>query len=164
MKRQHYSPPLIALVNLRAREAAAAGSRYFIFHFSFPAPLNPQAASSAPAARWRDPSQKRKRKLVQPAGTEEIKPRPPPSPPRRRRLPGRPPQNGRRKNDRIPPAPVRTPTTQPEIAPPVRARTKPPETAAARIPRRSQELGVEAVGRIAGVVEAENEKKLSPCQ
>ena len=72
MKRQHYSPPLITLVNLRAREAAAAGSRYFIFHFSFPAPLNPQAASSAPAARWRDPSRKRKRKLVQPAGTEEI--------------------------------------------------------------------------------------------
>jgi hypothetical protein len=72
MKRQHYFHPLITLVNLRAREAAAAGSRYFIFHFSFPAPLNPQAASSAPAARWRDPSRKRKRKLVQPAGTEEI--------------------------------------------------------------------------------------------
>src|ERR1700674_2715339 len=72
MKRQHYFHPLITLVNLRAREAAAAGSRYSIFHFSFPAPLNPQAASSAPAARWRDPSRKRKRKLVQPAGTEEI--------------------------------------------------------------------------------------------
>jgi hypothetical protein len=72
MKRRYYLPPLITLVNLRAREAAAAGSRYFIFHFSFPAPLNPQSASSAPAARWRDPSRKRKRKLVQPAGTEEI--------------------------------------------------------------------------------------------
>src|SRR6202521_3630419 len=44
----------------------------FIFRFIFPAPLNPQAASSAPAARWRDPNRKRKRKLVQPAGTEEI--------------------------------------------------------------------------------------------
>src|ERR1700682_4199979 len=65
----------------------------FIFRFIFPAPQNPQAASSAPAARWRDPSQKRKRKLVQPAGTEEIKPRPPPSPPRRRRATGSPPPN-----------------------------------------------------------------------
>ena len=69
MKRQHYSPPLTTLLNLRApARAAAVGSRYFIFHFSFPAPLNPQAASSAPAARWRNPRRRRKRKLVQPAG------------------------------------------------------------------------------------------------
>src|ERR1700674_1063459 len=35
MKRQHYLPPLITLVNLRARDAAAAGSRYFYFSFYF---------------------------------------------------------------------------------------------------------------------------------